>query len=370
MCSVGEGTAVQAEAAVGLPWAGGEPSRYDRQLRFAPIGIEGQRRLGRASVLVAGVGALGCALAQQMARAGVGFIRLADRDFVEWHNLHRQSLFDEDDAAQAAPKAVAAAARLAKLNGEVRIEPQVVDIDGAGAAAALLSGVELVLDGTDNAQTRLLLSDACFSRGIPFVYGGATGSAASAAALVPGESACLRCLIGGEDEASQGDNCDTAGIIGPAVELAAALQAAEALKWLSGNRGALRRTWVTADVWHFSLRETRLPPGRSVCPLCGTAAAPAAAPANLWTGPGEPKATVLCGRDTIQVATGTAIAPERCAARLADLGCEIVAANAYLVRARTPAGASLAVFADGRVLVRGAGSSDEALALCRRYLTN
>ncbi|MEK0316350.1 ThiF family adenylyltransferase [Cohnella sp. 56] len=374
-------------------------SRYDRQMRFAPIGTEGQRRLGDAAVLVAGVGALGCSLAQQMARAGVGFIRLADRDFVEPDNLHRQTLFDEDDAATSAPKAVAAAARLRRLNSEARIEPHVAEINAANVAA-LISGTDLVLDGTDNVETRLLLSDACFSRGIPFVYGGATGSSASAAALVPGETACLRCLIGEPGDTEPGDTCDTAGIIGPAVELAASLQAAEALKWLSGNREAMRRTWITADVWQFALRETKLPPGRSGCPYCGGAggaqeAASSGRESRARAGWAEPSqtvtggmdgarlqahlsepdrelnhmvATVLCGRGTVQVATGRETAPAHCADRLAGLGCEIVASNAYLVRARTPSGASLAVFGDGRALVRGVETPAEALELCRYYL--
>jgi len=340
-------------------------SRYDRQLRFAPIGADGQHRLGASSVLVAGVGALGCSLAQQMARAGVGFVRLADRDFVEPDNLHRQTLFDEADAAMSAPKAAAAAARLRRLNGDVRVEPHVVNI-GAANAGSLLEGIELVLDGTDNAKTRLLLSDACFARGIPFLYGGATGSSASAAALVPGETACLRCLIGDEDGAETDDTCDTAGIIGPAVEFAASLQAAEALKWLSGNRGAMRRTWVTADVWRFSLREARLPRGRTDCPFCGNARkALEFASAESATGM---EATVLCGRGTIQVDTGIATAPEELAQGMAGLGCLILAANAYLVRARTPCGATLAAFGDGRVLVRGVDEPEQAVALCLAYL--
>lgn len=344
-------------------------SRYDRQIRFAPIGAEGQRLLGGAAVLVAGVGALGCALAQQMARAGVGTVRLADRDFVERGNLHRQSLFDEADAAASTPKAVAASARLQRVNGAVRIEPFVTEI-GPGNVGALLAGVDLVLDGTDNAETRLLLSDACFVRGIPFLYGGAMGSAASAASLVPGRTPCLRCLIGGEREAEPGETCDTAGIVGPAVELAASLQAAEALKWLSGNRGAMRRTWIAADVWHFTLRETKLPPGRASCPYCGDADAASAEASEQPASRLE--ATVLCGRGTIQVATGGALAPQACADRLARRGCRILAANDYLVRARTPCGATLAAFGDGRVLVRSESGMesdvDEAIRLCRTYV--
>lgn len=350
-------------------WHEDSQSKYDRQMRFAPIGAEGQRLLGSSVVLVAGVGALGCSLAQQMVRAGAGTVRLADRDFVERGNLHRQSLFDEADAEASAPKAIAAAARLRAINGAVGIEPHVVEI-GPANVGTLLDGVDLVLDGTDNTDTRLLLSDACFVRGIPFLYGGATGSAASAASLVPGHTACLRCLIGGEDEAEAGDTCDTAGVVGPAVELAAALQAAEALKWLSGNRSALRQTLITADVWQFSLRETKLPTGRPSCPYCGEADLSRAREPERPAAALE--ATVLCGRNTIQVATGGPLAPKDCADRLARRGCRILAVNDYLVRALTPCGATLAAFADGRVLVRGGAVAEDeaeaAIRLCRAYV--
>ncbi|MDI4644614.1 ThiF family adenylyltransferase [Cohnella hashimotonis] len=357
------------------PWEVGNAhveslSRYDRQIRFAPIGAEGQHLLEGACVLVAGVGALGCALAQQMVRAGVGTVRLVDRDFVERGNLHRQSLYDEADAAASAPKAVAAAARLREINSDVRIEPFVGEI-GPGSVGTLLAGADLALDGTDNAETRLLLSDACFVRGIPFLYGGATGSAASAASLIPGLTPCLRCLIGGEREAEAGDTCDTAGIVGPAVELTASLQAAEALKWLSGNRGAMRRTWITTDVWRFSLRETKLPPGRPSCPFCGDASSSSAGEPEI-AGSAGLEATVLCGRGTIQVATGRPLALQACADRLARRGCRILVVNDYLVRALTPCGATLAAFGDGRVLVRGqagiADDADEAIRLCRTYV--
>ncbi|WP_309119704.1 ThiF family adenylyltransferase [Paenibacillus sp.] len=358
MCSAGG----SADAAVEV-----ELSRYDRQMRFAPIGESGQRRLGASTVLVAGVGALGSSLAQQLVRAGVGRLRLVDRDFVEPDNLHRQSLYDEAAAAASAPKAVAAAARLRAINGAARVEPRVTDLSAANASE-LTEGVDLVLDGTDNVETRLLLSDACFRRGIPFAYGGATGSSASAALLVPGETSCLRCLIGGEADAAPTANCDTAGIIGPAADVAAALQAVEALKWLTGNREALRRTWISADVWRFALKEMRLPGGRSGCRYCAPDRG-AAEEAPERHASAAPDAVVLCGRDTIQVATGRTVEADRLKERLIRRGCEIEAANRYLVRARTPEGASLAIFADGRVLVRGAPGPADARTICLRYVS-
>ena len=246
------------------------PERYSRQIRFAPIGPEGQRRLLDASVLIVGAGALGASLAQHMARAGVGHLRIVDRDFVERSNLQRQTLFDEEDARLALPKAAAAAAKLRRINSGIAIEEHVADVT-AENAAAFAEGMDLVLDGTDNAATRLVLSDVCFSLGIPFIYGGAVGAEGMSAPLVPGETACLRCLIGDEHGAEEAGTCETEGVISPIVELVAALQAAEALKWLVGDRDALRRTWVSASLWPFGFREWRLPGPTRNCPVCGRA---------------------------------------------------------------------------------------------------
>ncbi|EXX87411.1 thiamine biosynthesis protein ThiF, partial [Paenibacillus darwinianus] len=218
--------AAPAVAGAGTGNDAGWSDRYSRQIRFAPIGEGGQRRLGEAAVLIVGAGALGASLAQHMVRAGVGLVRLADRDYVEPSNLQRQVLFDEEDARRALPKAVAAARRLRGINSAVTIEEHVTDV-GRQEAAALAAGVELVLDGTDNAAARLALNDACYSQGIPFLYGGVTGAQGMSATFVPGETACLRCLIGGEDAGGDGATCDTAGVISPAVELIAALQAGE-----------------------------------------------------------------------------------------------------------------------------------------------
>lgn len=246
------------------------PDRYSRQTRFAPIGESGQRRLGQAAVLIVGCGALGASLAQHMARAGVGLVRIVDRDYVEPSNLQRQVLFDEQDALDALPKAVAAARKLGRINAEIEMDPHVLDVTAANVDA-LLEGMDAVLDGTDNAAARLLLSERCFRRGIPFFYGGIAGSQGMSASLIPGETACLRCLIGGGESGPEGDTCDTIGVIAPAVEWVAALQAAEALKWLSGRREAIRRTWLTGDLWTFRVKESTLPSPTVSCGICGKA---------------------------------------------------------------------------------------------------
>lgn len=362
-----------------------EAERYSRQIRFAPIGYAGQRKLGEAGVLIVGAGALGASLAQHMVRSGVGFVRLVDRDYVELSNLHRQTLYDEEDARAALPKAVAAAAKLRRMNGGARIEALVADV-GKRNAESLLMGVDLVLDGTDNAETRLLISDACFAHGVPFVYGGVAGSSGMTAMLVPGKHVCLRCLLG-EAEASDADGgaptCDTIGVIAPAVELIAGLQAVEALKWLTGNFHALRDTWLSVDAWNFSLKEWQLPLPRESCAHCGSGHQPershgvamlppahsAALEAEERVPPqGEENAVVLCGRDTVQLTLRPTLRLQQWEERLSNRGCEITASNVYLIRALTAEGERIVVFSDGRSLIQGAGGIERAEEIYRSYL--
>lgn len=387
-----------------------DSDRYSRQIRFASIGEEGQAKLASACVLIVGTGALGASLAQHMVRAGVGTVRLADRDFVEFSNLQRQSLFDEEDAAQSLPKAVAAADKLRRINSGVAVEAHVVDVNER-SLPPLADGASIVLDGTDNAATRLLLSDACFARGIPLLYGGVAGSQGMSAPLVPGRTACLRCLIGEGDD-GEGETCDTIGVISPAVDFVAALQAAEALKWLTGNRDAVRTTWLTADLWPFRLRESALPEGNPACPHCGGAArpdagrlpaggygrgrdskpvpgrrtaAPVAGTAVRFGAAGEEiggparraasavqdagpiEAASLCGRDTVQVTLGFPLKLDEWRETLAARGCRLTA-NPYLLRAELPEGEKLALFPDGRILVQGTTDTGRAVALCREYV--
>ncbi|WP_276354720.1 ThiF family adenylyltransferase [Cohnella caldifontis] len=346
--------------------AGGWETRYSRQIRFAPIGTDGQRRLGESAVLVAGVGALGASLAQHMARAGVGTIRLVDRDYVEPSNLQRQALFDEADARDALPKAVAAANKLRNVNGGIRIEARVADLD-SGNADSFVRGADLVLDGTDNAETRLILSDVCYARGIPLVYGGVAGSEGMTAALVPGETACLRCLIGGDAvDASADRTCDAVGVIAPAVEAVAALQAAEALKWLSGNRGEMRRSWIGLDVWSFAVRESKLPAPRTECECCGRAGRQVrqvAAKAREGI-----SAALLCGRDTVQVTLADPLPLAEVKARLERSGAELLAANGWLLKWSVPEGERIVLFEGGRALVQGTGDEEHAIRLCLKYV--
>jgi molybdopterin/thiamine biosynthesis adenylyltransferase len=344
--------------------------RYSRQTRFALIGEEGQRKLAEASVLIVGVGALGASLAQHMVRAGVGEVRLVDRDFVEPSNLQRQMLFDEADALAVMPKAVAASNRLRQINSSVNIVSTVADVN-ASNIGLLAGGVDLVLDGTDNAATRLLLSDLCFNQKIPFVYGGVAGAQGMQAIFIPGETSCLRCLIGADDSEQEVDTCDTVGVLAPAVEFIASMQAAEAIKWLTGNQEALRKTWLSVDLWSFRIRESELPSCRVECPYCGHKPDGAREDKDIFENDrGEVSSissTVLCGRDTVQVTLDKPIDLKELEKSLKELSCKLTV-NRYLVKAVLPSSEQLILFPDGRVLVQGTADAENAISLCKTYL--
>ncbi|WP_051250644.1 ThiF family adenylyltransferase [Paenibacillus harenae] len=343
--------------------------RYSRQTRFAPIGEAGQRKLAGSSVLIVGVGALGASLAQHMVRAGVGEVRLVDRDFVEPSNLQRQVLFDEADALAMLPKAVAAANKLRGINNEVMITAEVADVNAANVSK-LAEGVQLVLDGTDNAATRLLLSAVCFRQRIPFIYGGAAGAEGMSAVLLPGHTACLRCLIGGQEAAGGGDTCDTLGVLSPIIELIASMQAVEAVKWLTGNASAIRRTWLSVSLWPFRMRESAIPSGQAGCVYCGDQQSGRGATredGEIKPEAEELESSILCGRDTVQVTLGRPFELERLAEQLEQSDCAVTV-NKYLVRAQLSSGESLVLFPDGRALVQGTADKDRAVQLCRFYL--
>lgn len=332
--------------------------RYSRQTRFAPIGEAGQERLKNSAVCIVGMGALGTVLANHMVRAGVGLVRFVDRDYVEISNLQRQMLFDEDDAANGYPKAIAAEAKLRRINSDVRLEPVVADAT-ARNIGELLAGIDLVLDGTDNFQTRFLLNDACFKLGIPFAYGGAVSSRGMSAMLVPGATPCLRCFIQSAD--SGGQTCDTVGVIAPVVDMVASYQAAEAMKVLVGAREQVRRSLVTFDLWdnhHFEMKLGQ--PGPN-CPCCGRKEYPALDPEA------QDAMLSLCGRESVQIAGAGPLDLETWRKRLEPAAVK-VKANPYLLRAELPEGERLVLFPDGRVLVQGTDDFARARTLYARYI--
>src|SRR3954454_338408 len=215
-------------------------SRYDRQARFAPLGEEGQRRLGTARALVCGCGALGSLIAETLVRAGVGLVRIVDRDFVELNNLQRQVLFDEHDVEQSLPKAIAAANKLKQINSEVQVEPIVADVTHHNIAE-MAGDVDAIVDGTDNFAIRFLLNDFAVKYQKPWVYGGCIGAEGQTMTILPEDTACLACMMSDAPPPGTTPTCDTAGIIGPVVGVIASMEASEALKILSGHREAVSR---------------------------------------------------------------------------------------------------------------------------------
>ena len=230
-------------------------ARYDRQMRFAPIGTDGQNKLRNASVLIVGLGALGSTSAETLARAGVGFLRIVDRDFLELNNLQRQSLYTEADVASGLPKAIAAADRLRQINSSIIIEPIVADVSSANITS-LCDSIQLIVDGTDNFETRFLINDVAIARGLPWVYGGCLGCDGQTMTIVPGQSACLRCLMPeGPPNASELPTCDTAGVLAPIINVIASIQSLEALKILSGNPTAICDKLQVFSLWDNRVRQ-------------------------------------------------------------------------------------------------------------------
>lgn len=330
--------------------------RYSRQMLFKPIGPEGQQKLLSSHVLIVGMGALGTVLANHMVRSGVGSLRIVDRDYVERSNLQRQLLYDEEDAAEAYPKAAAAERKLKRINSDVRIEAIVADVTPLNAES-LLEGIDLVLDGTDNFQTRLLMNDACFKAGIPFMYGGAVGSQGMTALFIPEQTCCLRCLIGAES--GGGQTCDTVGVISPIVDIVASFQAVEALKYLVEARESLRNSLLSLEVWRHQLFDMKLPGPKPDCPTCGTKRFP-----SLEIG--EQTTTTLCGRETVQIHSGRRLDLRAWEQRLSAL-CR-VNANPFLLKALLPEGETIVLFPDGRVLVQGTEDTARARTLFDRYI--
>lgn len=333
--------------------------RYSRQVLFRPVGEAGQARIRAARVLVAGCGGLGAESASLLARAGVGFLRIVDRDAVELSNLQRQALFSEEDVREGLPKAVSAARRLARVNADVTVEPIVVDV-GPKNVGALLEGIDLVVDGFDSFETRFLLNDACVEKGLPWVYGACIGSTGLAALLVPGRTPCLRCLMPEIPEPGTSPTCDTAGILGPAAHLAASMQVGRALRWLATREAPPEAELVYADVWEGRFTRVALPyrPEESRCPCCVERRFDLL---SVET----PQTAALCGRDSVQVRPLVPSKPDfaTLAERLRPLG-EVVA-NEYLLRFRTE-DLELTLFSDGRAIVKGTTDPARARSLVAR----
>lgn len=330
--------------------------RFSRQIRFVPFGPEGQERLSAATAVIVGCGALGTVQASLLARAGVGALRLIDRDYVEENNLQRQLLYTETDAREALPKAEAARRNLRQANSAVRIEAHVSDLNPENVDD-LLSDAAVILDGTDNFETRFLINDYAVRGGVPWIYGAAVGAYGIAMPVLPRDTACFRCIYP-EPPAGVQPTCETAGVLGPVTSLIASIQAMEALKILSGRSGSVRRRIFTADLWKGPVRETAMPARVPDCPCCGRG--------DFAFLHGRRVPISLCGRNAVQIHERSR--PLDLAALAASLdGLGPVRANAFALRF-TRENHEITVFPDGRAIIKGTTDIGVARGIYAKYI--
>lgn len=338
--------------------------RYVRQMRYSPIGEVGQTRLLGSRVLICGMGALGSVIANTLARAGVGHLRIVDRDYLELNNLQRQVLYDEEDVAAGIPKAIAASNRLVKINSQIEIEPIVADVDHRNLPE-LMQGVDVMVDGTDNFETRFLLNDASLKFQVPWVYGGCIGAEGQTMTILPGETPCLRCLLGDAPPPGSTPTCDTAGILAPIINVIASIEACEVIKILSGHRAAVNRALLVFELWENRFRQVKLDALREsvACPTCQGTAFP-------WLeGQRGSHTAILCGRNAVQLSF-----PDRSALNLPALATKLAAVgqvslNPFMLRL-TVDPFRITVFADGRAIIGGTEDIAEAKTVYARYIGN
>lgn len=339
------------------------PDRYVRQTRFTPFGVEGQRRLSKARMLVCGCGALGSVVADLLVRAGVGFLRIVDRDFVELDNLHRQVLFTEQDADKQLPKAVAAHQRLSQVNSTVEIDPVVADVNAANIRQ-FAADIDVLVDGTDNFETRYLLNDLAVECNLPWVFGGCVGAEGQTMVIIPSCTPCLTCFLPEPPPASSQPTCETAGVLGPLVGVIASLQAMEALKLGSGNLAAVNPYLTVLDLWNNQIRSINMAKSRRTdCPTCGERKF------SWLSGEKGAAVTSLCGRNSVQISptVSETVNLAVLAERLSSLG--QITANPYLVRLAVGQ-YLITVFADGRTIVGGTDDPVVARTVHAKYVGN
>lgn len=334
--------------------------RYSRQILFPGIGNTGQQSLLHSHVLIVGCGALGSTQAELLARAGVGQITLLDRDVLEESNLQRQLLYDETQLQQRLPKAIAAQQRLQQINSEITVVGIPTDVRPVNIEY-YLRNVSLVLDGTDNFETRLLINDACIKHNIPWIYGACVGSYGVTLPILPGQTPCLRCIFDTMPLPGTTQTCDTAGVIGPIVTLIASLQCAEALKILTRQWDDIRRTLFVIDLWDNHTSSIKMGKRREDCPACQH---------QQWEylqGQHHATTAILCGRNTIQILPTSShpVDLTQIAQQLRPHG--IVQQNAYVVRCQMPLH-HITLFADGRALIEGTQDPAEARVIYARYI--
>lgn len=332
--------------------------KYSRQMLFAGIGPEGQERLRASRAVIVGCGAIGAAAANLLVRAGVGHVRIVDRDFVEPSNLQRQTLFEEADAREALPKAVAAERRLRAINSDVSVEGIVGDLN-ASNAEELLAGTSLILDGTDNFETRFLMNDYSVKSQTPWIYAAAVSSHGLTMTIRPGKTPCLACLLESSSGLGMDETCDTVGVLGPIVNLIASLEVAEALKILAGRESALHGRLLSCDVWSGRMQSVA-PERNPKCRAC------VRHDFSYLEGEAQPHIT-LCGRDSVQIhernrKLDLQALLQRLSPTLGD-----VRQNGFLLRFRADA-YEVTVFSDGRAVIKGTKDPAVARSLYAKYI--
>jgi len=331
--------------------------RYSRQVLFPGVGVEGQRKLTASRITIVGCGATGSVLASLLARAGVGTIRIIDRDYVEPSNLQRQSLFDEADAAESLPKAIAAARKIAAFNSEIVVEPHVADLTPTNIEA-LIEGAQLILDGTDNFETRYLINDFAVKNSLPWIYTAAVGSYGVTLNVLPGKTACLACIFSDPPQGTF-ETCETAGILNSAVNLVASIAATEAVKLLVEANDWLRHTLLSFDVWRNERAEVAADKPRPDCRVCGEHEF------HHLAGAGRPHIT-LCGRNSVQIhERERPVDLAEMSQRLKPLG--TVRHNDFVLKFwHEPY--EMTLFPDGRAIIKGTTDKTIARSLYARYV--
>jgi molybdopterin-synthase adenylyltransferase len=338
--------------------------RYSKQILFHEIGKIGQEKLANSRVLLCGCGALGSVLAETLTRAGVGFLRIVDRDFVEISNLQRQVLYDEKDIEEELPKAIAAANKLRLINSSITIEPHIADIDHTNILK-FAEGIDLILDGTDNFEIRFLINDISLETGIPWIYTGVIASQGQLMTIIPNQTACLRCLIESVPPPGTTETCDTAGVLGPAVNVIASLESVQAIKLLTGKQDAISPDLTIVDVWDFTLRKMNLGQLKesSNCPACQKGE-------RLWlTGQQGSQSVILCGRNAVQISP-----PEKMQLDLKEMESKLqstgkVHSNRFLLKLiPDETNYEITLFKDGRAIIKGTDEISVARTIYSRYI--
>ena len=331
--------------------------RYSRQVLFPPIGEEGQLKLVKARIAVVGCGATGSALLSLLARAGVGYLRLIDRDYVEPSNLQRQVLFDEADAAESLPKAIAAARKVKAFNSEITVEPHAADL-APDNVEELLGDIEIVLDGTDNFETRYLINDFAVSRNLPWIYAAGVASYAVTMTILPGETACLACIFP-DSPRGMVETCDTSGILNSAVNFVASIAATEAMKLAVGARDRIRHSLLSYDVWTNDYASVNADKPRPGCRACQQR------DFVHLAGEGRPHVS-LCGRNSVQIhERERPIDFAEITRRLSPHGA--VRHNEFILKFwRDPY--EMTLFPDGRAIIKGTTDTAIARSLYARYV--